>query len=209
MKGIEWRKNINEAIEEVSGGTRLPMIFFHRKECVGSRKTISELFNDKAVTDLVEKETAPIKVDVAESEKLARKYHIDWTPAFVVVDEQGEELEKWVGYLPKRDFMAQLILSKGLAALHLNRLDEAKNDFNELIEGYTGSELVPEAEYFLGITGFKETGDEYKLGEACRMLSDKYPESQWTKRCSVWSHIQPESRRPFVTYSGGGGPGTY
>lgn len=209
MKGINWRKNIQEATTEVSGGTRLPILFFHRAECEGSRKTINEDLKDREVIDLIEKETAPVMVNYDESEDLVRKYHVDWTPAFVIIDEEGVELEKWVGYLPKKDLMSQIILSKGLAALHLNRLVEAKSDFNELIEEFPDSELVPEAEYYLGITGFKETGDEFRLGEALRMLVDKYPDSQWTKRCSIWTQMQPEARRPFVTYSGGGGPGTY
>jgi TolA-binding protein len=209
MKGICWRKGIKEAVEEISGGTRLLFLFFHRPECEGSRKTINEVFNDQSAIDMIEREAAPVMINAAESVDLAEKYRVDWTPAFVLADEKGNELDRWVGYLPVKDFMAQLTLSKGLAAFHLGRYHEAECEFEMLIDEYPDSELVPESEYFLGVAGFKENGETEKLARVCHTLIDKYPDSQWTKRCSVWSHMILESRRPFVGYDGGGGPGTY
>lgn len=209
MKGICWRKGIKEAVEEISGGTRLLFLFFRRSECEGSRKTADEVLTDRSVIDLIEREAAPVMIDADESVALAKRYHVDWTPAFVIADEKGKELERWVGYLPATDFMAQMTLSKGLAAFHLGRFDEAGREFEMLIDDYPDSELVPEAEYFLGIAGFKETGESDGLARACHTLIDRYPDSQWTKRCSPWSHMITESRRAFVGYNGGGGPGTY
>jgi TolA-binding protein len=148
-------------------------------------------------------------INAEESVDLAKRYRVDWTPAFVIADENGNELERWVGYLPATDFKAQMTLSKGLGAFHLERFSEAIGEFERLIAEYPDSELVPETKYFLGAAGFKENGDSYKLGEMCRAMFDKYPDSQWTKRCSAWSHMIVYSRRPFVGYDGGGGPGTY
>jgi tetratricopeptide (TPR) repeat protein len=209
MKGICWRKGIEEAVEEISGGTRLLLLFFHRPDCEGSKKTIDEVLMDRSVIDMIERETAPVMINATESVDLAKRYRVDWTPTFVIADESGNELEQWVGYLPTKDFMAQMTLSKGLAAFHLGRFQEAVREFEMLIEDYPDSEFVPEAEYFLGVAGFKESGESDRLFRACHTLIDKYPDSQWTKRCSPWSHMITESRRLFVGYDGGGGPGTY
>ncbi len=208
MKKISWRKGIEEASKEISGGSRLLLLFFHRAGCEGSLKTIAQVFADGSVIDLIERETAPVMVNAEDSAELARKYHVDWTPAFVIADESGAELERWVGYLPADDFRAQLMLSKGLGAFHLNRLVEAEREFDMLIDDFPDSELVPEATYFRGIASLKH-GDSSGLGVMCSTMHEKYPDSQWTKRCSIWSHTITQSRRPFVNYSGGGGPGTY
>ena len=208
MKSIAWKKSIEEASREISGGSRLLLLFFHRAGCEGSMKTIEQVFRDEAVIDLIERETAPVMINSEDSAELALKYHVDWTPAFVIADESGVELERWVGYLPADDFRAQLMLSKGLGAFHLGRLVDAESEFDMLVDGFPESELVPEAMYFRGIAGFKH-GDITDLGVMCRTMQEKYPESQWTKRCSIWSHTITQSRRPFVGYSGGGGPGTY
>lgn len=208
MKMISWRKGIEEASREISGGSRLLLLFFHRVGCEGSLKTIEEVFRDESVIDLIEREAAPIMINAEDSAELARKYRVDWTPAFVIADESGVELERWVGYLPADDFRAQLMLSKGLGAFHLDRLVEAEREFDMLIDNFPESELVPEATYFRGIASLKH-GDSSDLGVMCSMMQEKYPESQWTKRCSIWSHSINRSRRSFVNYSGGGGPGTY
>ncbi len=208
MKKISWRKGIEEASREISGGSRLLLLFFHRAGCEGSLKTIEQVFMDESVIDLIERETAPVMINAEDSAELARKYRVDWTPAFVIADESGAELVRWVGYLPPDDFRAQLMLSKGLGAFHLDRLVEAEREFDMLIDDFPESELVPEATYFRGIASLKH-GDSSDLGVMCGIMQDKYPESQWTKRCSIWSHSINRSRRPFVNYSGGGGPGTY
>ncbi len=211
MKSIAFRegeKGLQEALAEISGGTRLLMLFFHKEGCEGSMKTIGSVLTNDAVVELVEREVAPITINVEVSAELAKRYRIDWTPAFVIADESGVELERWVGYLPATEFMAQLILSKGLAAFHLDRLIEAEREFDMLIDGFPDSELVPEATYFRGIASLKH-GDTADLSTMCRTMQEKYPDSQWTKRCSIWSHSITQSRRAFVNYSGGGGPGTY
>ena len=209
MRGINWRKSIEEVSGEISGGTRLPLLFFYRGSgCEGSKKTLEEVFRTQSVVDVIERETAPVMFDILKSQEQATKYHVDWTPTVVLTNENGMELERWVGYLPAEDFIAQLTLSKGLAAFHLERYQEAEREFEMLVHEYPKSELVPEAEYFLGIAKFKEKGDSYPLGEICGFLQENYPESLWTKRCSIWSHLVSESRKPYVAFDQGGSAGS-
>jgi len=209
MSGLIWKKTIQEAIEDISGGTRLALMFFHDPDEEGSKKTMLETMSDPNVIKLIERDFSPVMVNMKESRDAVKLRHIDWTPAFVVCDETGAELERWVGYLPAEDFKAQAILSKGLAALHLGRHDEATALFEELISEFPASELVPEAEYFLGVACYKDKGEADKLAEVCHELSSKYPDSLWTKRCSIWAHMN--IRRPFVDYNAGGttGSGAY
>lgn len=203
MNGIEWRKNLIEAMGEVAGGTRLPLIFFNRKECEGSAKTINETFKDDRVIRSIERECAPVTCDADENQDLALKYHVDWTPCFVITDENGAEMERWVGFLPAEEFIEQMLLSKGLADFHLNRLSDAHEELEELIEKHPSSEFVPEAEYFLGALNYRLTGDRVKLVDACRDIAARFPDSIWTKKCSIWSHNRP-LLKPVVGYNAGG-----
>lgn len=208
MSGLMWRKEIQEAGREITGGTRLLLLFFSGgKECEGTEKLLEETFHDDKVVGLIEREAVPVMFDITENKEIAGKYHVDWTPTLVIADENGTELERFVGYLPSRDFMAQMTLSKGLAAFHMNRLDEARREFELLVAEFPESELVPEAEYYLGATKFKETGDTFPLGEISMELAKKYPDSIWTKKCSVWAHDY-EGRRVFVGYDQGGSAGS-
>jgi len=204
MKQIPWRKDYDTAINEISGGTRLLMLFFHDPKNEGSKKTLDEILPDDQVLRFIEREFAPLMYDINENTEMVERYSVDWTPAFVICDETGRELERWVGYLPKEDFIAQVLLSKGLADFHLNRYKEAETEFEELIGQHASSDLVPEAEYFLGVTKYKETGDTFHLGAICNKLKEKWPDNSWTKRCSIWSGIGHQARSPYVAYDQGG-----
>ena len=206
MNRIAWKNNLTEALNETSGGSRLPMIFFFGQECEGSKKMINEVLNDEKVAVAIERETAPIMADVVKDSELARRFKVDWTPAFVICDDEGNELERIEGYLPAEDFIPQLIISKGLADFRLQRHEDAIKEFELIVEEHPGSELVPEAEYYLGAATFKMTGETEKLAEVCHDLLMTHPESPWTKRCSIWGR-STNYLRPFVGYDGGGSAG--
>lgn len=205
MKSLNWRKNIEEALSEVAGGTKLPLLFFHNPQDEGSMKCLNDTLNNEKVASVIERETAPLIFNIAEHMELAKEYRVDWTPTFIICDERGRELERWVGFLPPEEFITQTLLSKGLAAFHLERYGDAIDDFEELIEEHTDSELVPEAEYFMGAANYKITGDKGALSKVCAILNNNHPESSWTKRCSVWAY---SARREFVPYDGGGSAGS-
>lgn len=207
MNRLNWRKNLTEALNEIHGGSRLPLLFFYRQDCEGSLKTLNEVMTDDKVVSAIERETAPVMVDIEQNQDLAREYRVDWTPAFIICDEDGKELERWVGFLPSEDFIPQITLSKGLAAFHLGRHDEAIREFEMILDEHAGSELVPEAEYFLGASTFKLTGETEKLTEICHDLVLTHPDSPWTKRCTIWGR-QSNYLRPFVGYDGGGSAGS-
>lgn len=207
MNRIEWKRNLTEALNETRGGSRLPMIFFYGKECEGSKKMLGEVLNDEKVVRAIERETAPMMVDVEGDRELARRFKVDWTPTFVICDDEGNALERIEGYLPAEDFIPQLLLSKGLADFHLQRHEDAIKEFELIVEEHPTSELVPEAEYYLGASTFKVTGETDKLAEVCHELVMTHPDSAWTKRCSIWGRSKNELRQ-FIGYDGGGSAGS-
>lgn len=201
MRELKWRKDIQEVSGEISGGTRLPLLFFYRSSgCEGSTKCLRDVFQDDTVIKAVEREVVPFKYDVLDESEIAEKYRVDWTPTFILTDEKGIELDRWSGYLPAEDFITQLMLSKGLAAFYLRRYHDAEREFERLIEEHPASELVPEAKYFLGVSIFKDKGDEGGLVDHCRSIEEKYPHSQWAKKCSIWSHKTMPTRKPMVNF---------
>jgi len=209
MSGIVWGKDLQKAQDEIRGGSRLLLLFFNGGVTEeGSKKLEEETLTDEHVQKLIERECLPMQFQTDKDTEIVNRFHVDWTPALILADENGNEVERFVGYLPPKEFMAQLTLSKGLSAFHLGRFAEAKVLFEKIVEEFPDSELIPEAEYFLGAAKFKENGDTYALGEVCHTLMAKYPDSVWTKRCSVWSHVYTASRKPFEGYYAGGSYGS-
>ncbi len=200
MSQINWRKNVQDAAKEIAGGSRLMLLFFHQPEELGSIKSFEECFTNDDVIKTIERETAPVMINVSESKDIAEKYCVEWTPTVVLADEKGEELERWIGYLPAEDFIPQLMLSTALSDFHLGRLNEAVAELEQLIDTYPHSECVPEAEYFLGVSKFKQNGDMAALADVCSTLNEKYPDSLWAKKGSIWAHL---TRKAFIPFSEG------
>jgi hypothetical protein len=187
MKDIRWRKNITIAKNEALKTGKPILLFFHHPNCSGCKKTIKESLTDQKVINIVGKAFIPVTYLVTESEKMVKTYHVDWTPTFMIADEEGRELERWIGYLPLDDFLAQIQLSEGLASLHRERYVEAEKVFERIISEHSTAEVVPEAHYFLGVSHYKESGDVSYLKGAWETMKTRFPDNSWTKRASAWA----------------------
>ena len=162
-------------------------MFFHHPDCGGCKKTISETLIDSKVQKLMEIEFIPLRYMVTENDELAKRYKIEWTSAFIVADNNGEELERWVGFLPPEDFIAQLELSEGLADFHAEKYSEADRCFEKVINEHQKAEVTPEAYYYLGVSRYKESGDASYLQKTWEIMRSNFPHNSWTKRASAWA----------------------
>lgn len=187
MAEVRWTDDIKTAQREVLGTDRLILMFFHHPECGGCKKTKEITFKDPEVVELLHRGYAPVAYQVTEAQDMTARYKVEWTPTFVMADEFGRELERWVGYLPPEDFIAQLQLSRGLAEFHRDRLKEAESAFEWIIDNKPDSEVAPEARYYMGVAMYKETGDPAYLARTWEAMRRRYPENYWTKKASAWS----------------------
>lgn len=187
MSKINWVENLELAQKEVFRTGKLVLMFFHHPACGGCRKTIDITFNDKDVLELIDNEFVPVSFVVTEAQDVTARYKVEWTPTFIIADAFGNELERWVGYLPPEDFISQVHLSEGLAAFHRNNFPQAEHAFEWIIDNNPDSEIAPKARYYMGVTLYKETGDPAHLTRTWEAMSKRYPGHFWTKKASAWS----------------------
>jgi len=117
------------------------------------------------------------------------KYGIEWTPTFIITDNSGNEAYRFVGYLPPRDYRAQLTLGEGKVAMKKEDYDKAARCFDLVNARYPESEAAPEAAYYSGVARYKKTQDAKELKASYTLMSNKYPKSEWTKKASAWSGL--------------------
>lgn len=188
MSMIIWKPGIESAMKEALGNGKLIFMFFHHPGCGGCKKTMKITFNDSRVAELINRNFIPVSYMVTESQDLTARYNIEWTPTFILADEYGKELERWVGYLPPEDFISQVHLSRGLAAFHRKKFKEAEDEFEWIIDHRPDAEVAPEARYYMGVALYKETGDGSHLERTWDAMSRRYPDDYWTKKASAWAH---------------------
>jgi TolA-binding protein len=102
------------------------------------------------------------------------------------MDPEGKERFRIEGYLPKSEFRAQLELGLARIAFMHKQWAEAERRYAEVAERYPETVAAPEAVYWRGVSRYKGTNDHTALGEVAKELKEKYRESVWTLKSSIW-----------------------
>jgi len=118
-----------------------------------------------------------------------RRFGIVWTPTFIVLDPDGAEHHRTVGFLSPEEFIAQLNLGKAKIEFDHERFEPAGELLRRVIEDCPRCPVAPEASYFLGVSKYKETHDAHKLRETWERLSRDYPGSEWAHKAEPFRDI--------------------
>jgi hypothetical protein len=122
----------------------------------------------------------------ADNKKLMSKFSITWTPALLVLDAQGKEHRRSVGFLPPEELIPSLLL--GIAQYHfkLKRFAETLKCLGQLLGEYPNSKAAPEAIFLKGACSYMNTHNPGLLKEAYEQLHTVYPQSEWTQRAAPY-----------------------
>lgn len=138
----------------------------------------------------MEESFVPVRVHVREQadefRRLADRFDAQWTPTILILDSEGGERHRIEGFLPARDFAAQLLLGLGHAAFHRHEWTEAERRLREVVDRYGDTDAAPEALYWAGVARYKGSGDGAALAETARAFSHRYDDTTWAKKASVW-----------------------
>jgi tetratricopeptide (TPR) repeat protein len=142
-------------------------------------------YPDESVVRFINEHLVPVQL-LHDQEPEASHYHVKWTPTILILDEQGEEHHRILGFLPSEEFIPALLLGIGKSRFDLDRLDEALNNFKEVLTKFADSDFAPEALYYRGVCLYKLAHDARPLKEAYEELEHDYPRSEWAKRASPY-----------------------
>lgn len=138
------------------------------------------------VSNFITKHITPLRINVSDEAAFA-KYHIFWTPCLVMLDTDGNELQRTIGFMGVEEFIPRMLLGLAKVRLYKEEYDMAMIPLKSLQETYFESKAVPEAIFFGGVTLYKQTDDPGKLKQAYEKLLHDYPDSTWTKRAYPYS----------------------
>ncbi len=192
-KKINWLSDIEGAKGEAAKSGRPILMFFHYKYCTGCINTIGRTLPKMSVVDGISEGFVPVMIETSERPSDVENYDVEWTPTFIVADETGLEIDRWEGYLPEDDFLGQMGMALGRAALKKKDYKDAERRFDEVVLKFPLSDLAPKASYYLGVAKYRATDNPAWLTQAYQNLREAYPESVWTIKASVWSKEQIEA----------------
>jgi hypothetical protein len=128
-----------------------------------------------------------VKDDAAAFKKYGEQYNAHWTPTILELDPNGEEFYRIEGFLPNDDFLAQLMLGRAHMDFKKGKWEDAEKRFREIVEKLPKSEAAPEAMYWAGVSRYKATNDATALKETAKSFAQRYNDSSWAKKASIWA----------------------
>jgi TolA-binding protein len=149
------------------------------------------VYPDPRVSEFIKENFVPVRVHVREQpeefKRLGARYGAQWTPTTLVIAPAGEERHRIEGFLPVEDFLAQLALGLAKSAFARGQFDEGERRFRSIVDTYPHSDAAPEAMYWAGVSRYKGTGDAAALKETGRQFRERFTDTPWAKKASVWS----------------------
>jgi tetratricopeptide (TPR) repeat protein len=147
-------------------------------------------YPNEKVVKFVDHNFVPVQIEVSNT-ALKEQFKVNWTPAIFVLDAEGNEVHKVVGFLPPEEFIPTFMVAKGKWYFNAGQQSEAQGMFAEAIQNYPDSAAAAEAVFFMGISRFKASNDHKPLREAYDILTAKFPDSEWAKRAAPYRLINP------------------
>jgi hypothetical protein len=142
-------------------------------------------YPDAKVVEFVNEAVIPLQVK-SDSEPLATDFTLRWTPALIILDTNGKEHSRTIGFIPPEEFIPTISLGMIKAYFDLRQFDPAITCLDKIISNYPQSFAAPEAVYYRAVCGYKTIHDVAGLKKAYERLAKEYPQSEWAKRASPY-----------------------
>jgi len=139
------------------------------------------------VVNFISSHFIPAKIHIKEQPQTFKRFGAQWTPTILVMTPNGEEAHRIEGFLGVEDMLAQLQLGLGKALFKVEKYAEAEKHFRAVVEKFPKTEAAPQALYWAGVAAYKGTNDPGTLKETAKAEQQKYPDSEWAKKASVWA----------------------
>jgi len=149
------------------------------------------VYSDPRVIDFVTRHFVPVRVHVkenaAEFKRLGERFTAQWTPTTLLVDASGTERHRIEGFLPVQDFLSQLELGLAKAAFARKDYRSAERLYRDVLDRYPDTDAAPEAQYWTGVSKYRATNDPADLKATGDAFRQRYQDSTWAKKASVWT----------------------
>jgi hypothetical protein len=124
----------------------------------------------------------PLRVNLKKQRPVFKQYRIAWTPNIVLLDMEGREHCRFIGFLPPAEMTARILLDGAKSELFLERFDIAKGHLDVILTAYQETFAMPEAIYYSGVLGYLTTHDARPLRNGLERLQKEFPQSEWAMR---------------------------
>lgn len=129
----------------------------------------------------------PVEGHIKEHPAWFKRFDAVWTPTLLVMDPGGRERWRIEGYVPKKELRAQLEMALARLAVVRKDWSDAGKRYGDIAEKYGDTSIGPEALYWRNVSRYSQNHDATALQSVSHELKERYPNSIWARKASVWA----------------------
>lgn len=144
---------------------------------------------DPNVIAFINEKLIPLRLPASDP-ALGSRFRVKWTPTLLILDSDGAEQYRTLGFYPPKDLIPSILLGMGKAWFNKPDRPAACDCFARIITEYPSSSMAPEAIYLNGVSRYIESHDVSNLIGIYDRLATDYPESEWLVRADPYSFLK-------------------
>lgn len=103
-----WLDNLDDALKQAESEKKLVLVDFTATWCGWCTKLKEEVFSKDEFTQYVADKFVLVAIDADKNKELVDKYGVQGFPTIMVLDGEGKEVHKIVGFKPLDGFIEEL-----------------------------------------------------------------------------------------------------
>jgi hypothetical protein len=146
-------------------------------------------FTDPSVVSFIANHLVPVRV-AADDPGLGPKYKVKWTPTLLLLDADGVEQSRTLGFYPPEELVPALLLGIGKWKFNLPDRPAAAAIFERIAADFPKSPAAPEAAYLAGVSRYIEGHDIGELIGIYDRIAGSWPASPWATRADPYRFLK-------------------
>jgi hypothetical protein len=102
-------------------------------------------YPEPRTADFVSRNLIALRINAAVSGGLTVSFKVQYTPTVIILDGEGHEHHRFVGFLPPAEFIPSVMLGMGRAFTGINQAGKAASVIDRLISEHPASQAAEAA----------------------------------------------------------------
>lgn len=105
--GVNWY-SYDEGIKKIKSGDKIGFLHFYTDWCTYCKMMVKQTFSDKKVSDYLNANFIPIRVNADEEKAVAKEYGVNRYPSNWFLASDGREIANRPGFIPPEQMIQML-----------------------------------------------------------------------------------------------------
>ena len=108
LGNVSLHTSLEQGIKEAKNTSKPIFLYFRSETCYWCIRFEEEALSEPRITEILNKDFVLISIDTFKQKNISANLNVRTTPYMIFFTENGEEISRIPGYLPKEEFLVKL-----------------------------------------------------------------------------------------------------